>query len=114
MDFFYSFPCLTIKTIKKPVPVSQCYFLIQNIIRKFRTKIDKPRISRYNRNNKKEGKQQGIRKMKSFNFPDILESLKIDVIHGKITISQAAEELYNAGWMNYIDEEKTKVLLKII
>lgn len=51
--------------------------------------------------------------MKSFNVPFILESLKTDFIHGEITISEAAEELYHAGWMNYIDEEKTKDLLKI-
>lgn len=48
-----------------------------------------------------------------FNIPGILESLKADVSSGKITIREAAEELHEAGWSNYVDEEKTKSLLQI-
>lgn len=51
--------------------------------------------------------------MKTFNIPNILESLKADVDSGKITICEAAEELHVAGWLNYIDEEKAKALLKV-
>ena len=51
--------------------------------------------------------------MKTFNIPSIVDSLKADVESGKITIRQAAEELFEAGWMNFIDETKTKELLKI-
>lgn len=51
--------------------------------------------------------------MKPFNIPSILESLKTDVSSGKITIREAAEELHVAGWMNFIDEDKAKTLLKI-
>ena len=43
----------------------------------------------------------------------ILESLRDDVLNGKITIRKAAIELYRAGWCNFIDEEKAKRLLKL-
>lgn len=49
----------------------------------------------------------------AFNIPSIIGSLKEDVESGKITIRQAAEELCEAGWMNYIDEAKAKRLLKV-
>ncbi len=51
--------------------------------------------------------------MKAFEIPDILESLKSDVVSGKITIREAADELYRSGRMNYIDEEKAKRLLHL-
>ena len=51
--------------------------------------------------------------MKPFNVPNILVSLKRDIEGGKITIREAAEELYQAGWMNHIDEDRVKSLLKI-
>ena len=47
------------------------------------------------------------------NIPSILESLRADVENGKITIRDAAEELHEAGWTNYIDEEKTMSLLHL-
>ena len=49
----------------------------------------------------------------AFEIPNILESIKTDVSCGNITIREAAEELHRAGWMNYIDEDKAKALLKI-
>lgn len=41
---------------------------------------------------------------------NILES---QVESGKITLSEAAEKLYDAGWINFIDIEATKRLLKL-
>lgn len=43
----------------------------------------------------------------------ILESLKEEVENEEITIEEAAIELHEAGWSNFIDIEKTKRLLKI-
>lgn len=43
----------------------------------------------------------------------ILGSLTEDLQSGAITLYQAAEELYNAGWTNYIDTDKTKRLLQL-
>ena len=51
--------------------------------------------------------------MRSFDIPNILESLKADVDSNKITIREAAEELHAAGWMNYVDEDRAKSLLQI-
>lgn len=48
-----------------------------------------------------------------FNVPSIVESLKADVSCGRITIREAAEELHEAGWTNFVDEEKTKRLLDL-
>ena len=50
---------------------------------------------------------------KPFEIPNILESLKADVESGEITLREAAEELYKAGWMNFVDEEKAKRLLRL-
>ena len=49
--------------------------------------------------------------MKPFEIPNILQSLKMDVENGLISVNEAAEELYNAGWSNFIDEEKAIRLL---
>ena len=49
--------------------------------------------------------------MKAFEIPSILSSLRSDVESGLITIRQAAIELYEAGWMNWVDEEKAQGLL---
>ena len=49
----------------------------------------------------------------AFNIPNILDSLRASVENGELAIRQAAEELCEAGWMNYIDEEKAKRLLGI-
>lgn len=43
----------------------------------------------------------------------ILESLRDDVVAGKMTIKEATVELYNHGWMAFHDEEKTKRLLGV-
>ena len=49
--------------------------------------------------------------MKPFDIPNILHSLRMDVESGKITIQEAAKELYIVGWSNFVDEEKTIRLL---
>ena len=49
--------------------------------------------------------------MKAFEIPSILDSLRHDAEAGLITIRQAAAELHEAGWMNWIDEEKAYRLL---
>ena len=43
----------------------------------------------------------------------ILDALKEEVQNGSITLYQAAEELYNAGWINYIDVDRAKRLLQL-
>ncbi len=48
-----------------------------------------------------------------FKIKNILESLRDDILSGEITIKEAAIELYNSGWSNFIDEEKTKRLLNL-
>ena len=44
---------------------------------------------------------------------NILESLRDSVLSGEITLYDAAEELHESGWMNFIDEEKARRLLKL-
>lgn len=48
-----------------------------------------------------------------FPIKSILDSLREDVQSGTISLSQAAEELYRAGWSNYIDEDTSRRLLKL-
>ena len=48
-----------------------------------------------------------------FQVNGILESLRDDVQAGAITIYEAATELYEAGWSNFIDEEKARRLLHL-
>lgn len=48
-----------------------------------------------------------------FHVKGILESLRDDVQAGAITIYQAATELYEAGWTNFIDEDKARQLLHL-
>ncbi len=38
---------------------------------------------------------------RNYNIKTILESLKEDVDSGKISIREAAVELYKAGWTNF-------------
>lgn len=46
--------------------------------------------------------------------PTITESLRNDVVSGKKTLRDAAVELHESGWSNYIlDDEHTKVLLEL-
>lgn len=51
--------------------------------------------------------------MAAFDIPSILTSLRQDVEAGRITIQAAATELCESGWMNCIDEEKARRLLKV-
>ena len=48
-----------------------------------------------------------------FKIKNILDSLEEKVDNGKMTIREAAIELYKAGWTNFIDVDATKVLLKL-
>lgn len=41
----------------------------------------------------------------------IFESLKDKLENGEINIRQAAESLYEHGWTNFVDIDKTKELL---
>lgn len=51
--------------------------------------------------------------MKAFGIKSILESLRDDVLSGKITLREAAEELCEAGWTNFIDEDTARSLLEL-
>ena len=48
---------------------------------------------------------------KPYEIPSILQSLRQDVDTGRLTIGQAAEELCDAGWTNFVDIVRTKTLL---
>lgn len=50
---------------------------------------------------------------KNYNVKIILESLKEDVVSGKISVREAAAELHKAGWTNFIDIDATRKLLKL-
>ena len=52
-------------------------------------------------------------KQDAFEIPTILESLKADVDAGKITLHDAAIELCKAGWLNFVDIESTRELLRL-
>ena len=54
-----------------------------------------------------------MQRVKPFEIPSILESLSADVKSGKMTLEAAALGLHRAGWMNYIDTDKAKSLLKL-
>lgn len=43
----------------------------------------------------------------------ILESLRDDVKSGVLTLHQAAEELHEAGWSNFVDDNKARLLLNL-
>ena len=49
-----------------------------------------------------------------FDIPSILTSLRRDVQCGRMSIREAAEELHEHGWLNFIDEESTVRLLNLI
>lgn len=42
---------------------------------------------------------------------NILDSLRVDVSTGRLTLHEAAVELCRAGWSNVIDEETARRLL---
>jgi hypothetical protein len=44
---------------------------------------------------------------------NIFDSLRDDVLSGKMTLEEAAVELYSSGCTNYIDEEATRLLLHL-
>lgn len=47
---------------------------------------------------------------KPHEIPSILQSLRQDVDTGRLTIGQAAEELCDADWTNFVDIVRTKTL----
>lgn len=44
---------------------------------------------------------------------NIFDSLRDDVLSGKITLHEASEELHESGWTNFIDEDAARRLLKL-
>lgn len=44
---------------------------------------------------------------------NIFDSLRDDVLSGKMTLKEAAEELYRCGCTNFVDEESTRRLLHL-
>lgn len=44
---------------------------------------------------------------------NILDSLRVDVLAGRLTLREAAVELCRAGWTNFIDEETALRLLRL-
>lgn len=50
---------------------------------------------------------------KEFYIKTITESLREKVLCGKYSLRKATEELYKAGWLNYIDEEKARIILNL-
>ena len=48
---------------------------------------------------------------KCYNIPNILESLAMDVMSGKITIEEAASELNRCNYTPYVDIVRTQAIL---
>lgn len=48
---------------------------------------------------------------KEFQIKTIDESIREKVLSGKYSLRKATEELYKAGWLNFIDEEKARIIL---
>ena len=44
---------------------------------------------------------------------NILDSLRGDVLAGRLTLREAAVELCRAGWTNFVDEETARRLLRL-
>lgn len=44
---------------------------------------------------------------------NIFDSLRDDVLSGKMTLKEAAVEIYRSGYTNFIDEEATSRLLHL-
>jgi hypothetical protein len=59
--------------------------------------------------------QKGSDTMRKDPFPvkSILECLRDDVKSGALTLHQAAEELHDAGWSNFVDDDKARRLLNL-
>ena len=81
-------------------------------IHALKTELAKTKTSEENNEPRDMDKGDGS-KEKVYETPNILEALRTDVLSGKRTISEAAEELHQAGWMNHVDEEKAIRLLKL-
>lgn len=52
-----------------------------------------------------------MKRKEPFDIPSITESLANDVTSGKITLHEAAMELHEAGWTNFLDLDRTRRLL---
>jgi len=50
---------------------------------------------------------------KAFDIPTITNSLKADLEAGNITLTDAAEELFRAGWTNFVDVKATARILGV-
>ena len=48
---------------------------------------------------------------KCYNIPNILESLAMDVVNGKMTIEEAACELNQLNYTPYVDTVRTQTIL---
>lgn len=44
---------------------------------------------------------------------NIMDSLRDDVLAGRLTLYEAAVELCRAGWSNFVDVETTRRLLRL-
>lgn len=44
---------------------------------------------------------------------NILDSLRVDVLAGRLTLREAAVELCRAGWSNFVDEETARRMLRL-
>lgn len=44
---------------------------------------------------------------------NILDSLRVDVLAGRLTLREATVELCRAGWTNFVDEETALRLLRL-
>lgn len=44
---------------------------------------------------------------------NILDSLRGDVLAGRLTLREAAVELCRAGWTSFVDEETARRLLRL-
>lgn len=54
-----------------------------------------------------------MKRKEPFDIPSITESLASDVTSGRITLHEAAVELHEAGWMNFLDLDRTRRLLSL-
>ena len=62
-----------------------------------------------------DGEDKKIRGGGHFMLPikNILDSLRVDVLAGRLTLREAAVELCRAGWTNFVDEETARRLLRL-
>lgn len=62
-----------------------------------------------------DGEDKKIKGGGHFMLPikNILDSLRVDVLAGRLTLREAAVELCRAGWTNFVDEETARRLLRL-